>query len=62
MTSLRKPIMAVVGLTVGSICLWLALRDIDWQEVARIVRPAEPSYIVLGFALQGTNLLMRAVR
>jgi glycosyltransferase 2 family protein len=62
MTSLRKPITAAGGLAVGSICLWLALRDIDWQEAARIVRTAEPSYIALGFALQGTNLLMRSAR
>jgi uncharacterized protein (TIRG00374 family) len=62
MTSLRKPIMAVIGLTVGLFCLWLALRDFDWPEAARIVRAADTSYIALGFALQGANLLMRAVR
>ena len=54
--------MAVIGLAVGLFCLWLALRRVDWQEAARIARAADASFIVLGFALQGANLLMRAVR
>ena len=54
--------MAVAGLAVGSLCLWLALRGIDWRQAARIVRAADASYVALGFALQGVNLLLRAVR
>jgi uncharacterized protein (TIRG00374 family) len=62
MNLLSKPVLAVVGLTVGALCLWLAMRKVEWALVGSIIRSADMSFIAIGFALQGINLLMRAVR
>jgi endonuclease YncB( thermonuclease family) len=37
MTALRKPIMAVVGMTVGLVCLWLALRSVSLVKVGLVL-------------------------
>lgn len=58
----RKAILALLGLSFGGLCLWLAVRNIDWREMAAIVRTVDASWIALAVALQGVNLLLRAVR
>lgn len=58
----RKAILVLLGLSFGGLCLWLAVRGIDWREVGAIVRTVDASWIALAVALQGVNLLLRAVR
>jgi uncharacterized protein (TIRG00374 family) len=60
--SRRKAILALLGLSFGGLCLWLAVRDIDWREVRSIAATVESSWIALAVALQGVNLMLRAVR
>jgi uncharacterized protein (TIRG00374 family) len=58
----RRAILALVGLTFSGLCLWLAVRHIDWREVRAIIASVEVSWIALAVGLQGVNLLLRGRR
>lgn len=62
MRTLSRPALAILGLGVGAFCLWLALRKVDWAQAGAVVRSADAKWIALGVALQGANLVLRAVR
>lgn len=62
MRHLGRPLLAILGLSVGAICLWLAMRGVDWREVGRIFRAADIRPIAAGIALYGAGMLMRAGR
>ena len=60
--TLRKTLMAVLGIAIGALCLWLAARNVDWSEAARIFRAADLPRIAIGVALYGAAMVMRAMR
>lgn len=60
--SLRKTLMAMLGIGIGALCLWLAARAVDWTEAARIFRSADPRGVAAGVALYGAAMVMRAIR
>lgn len=60
--TLRKTLMAVLGIGIGGLCLWLSARNVDWKEAATIFRAADLGGIATGVALYGAAMVMRAVR
>ena len=40
-----RPLVALIGLSVGALCLWLAMRGVDWRDVERIFRAVDPALI-----------------
>jgi uncharacterized protein (TIRG00374 family) len=58
----RKTVLALLGLSIGALCLWLAVRDVDWREVRATVRDVDASWIAMAVALQGLNLVLRSAR
>ncbi|MCX7366081.1 MAG: lysylphosphatidylglycerol synthase transmembrane domain-containing protein, partial [Alphaproteobacteria bacterium] len=62
MRHLGRPLLAIFGLSAGALCLWLAMRGVDWREAGRIFRAADVRPIAAGVALYGAAMLMRAGR
>ncbi|MBX3498059.1 MAG: flippase-like domain-containing protein [Alphaproteobacteria bacterium] len=60
--TLRRIVMAVLGVAIGALCLWLSARNVDWAEAARIFRAADLGGILTGVALYGAAMIMRAIR
>lgn len=60
--ALRKPLMAVLGLGVGALCLWLSARGVDWREAVRIFRNADVGFIVFGIVCYGAGMTLRVGR
>ena len=60
--TLRRTLMAVLGVAIGALCLWLAARNVDGSEAARIFRSADFMGIATGVALYGVAMVMRALR
>jgi uncharacterized protein (TIRG00374 family) len=60
--TLRKLVMAVLGIAIGALCLWLSARNVDGAEAARIFRSADLVGIVIGVVLYGVAMVMRALR
>lgn len=54
--------MTIVGCAFGGLCLWLAIRNADWREAARIFKSADSTSILTGMALFGTSMVVRALR
>ena len=60
--TLRKIVMAVLGIAIGALCLWLSARNVEWSEASRIFRAADPGGVAIGVALYGVAMVMRALR
>ncbi|CAN0323114.1 unnamed protein product, partial [Phaeothamnion confervicola] len=60
--TLRKILMAVLGIAIGGLCLWLSARTVDWTEASHIFRSADLGSIAVGVALYGVAMVMRALR
>lgn len=60
--TLRKVLMAMLGIAIGALCLWLAARTVDWAEASRIFRAADLAGIATGVVLYGAAMVMRAIR
>jgi uncharacterized protein (TIRG00374 family) len=58
----RKLGLALLGLVVGSVCLWFAGRNVDLDEAKRILASSDWRWIVLGIAIFGADLFLRTVR
>jgi glycosyltransferase 2 family protein len=52
----------LLGLAVGLLLLWLALRDADPEALASLARRVRPEWIALALALYAVDLLARMVR
>ncbi|MBV8408916.1 MAG: flippase-like domain-containing protein [Alphaproteobacteria bacterium] len=61
-TAARKVVLGLLGLSFGGLCLWLAVRGVDWREVRGAAAMVDPSWIATAVALQGLNLLLRSAR
>ncbi len=60
--TLRKIVMAVFGIAIGGLCLWLSARNVDWTEATHIFRSADLVGVAGGVALYGVAMVMRALR
>lgn len=58
----RSAARGVIGLAIGAVCLWLALRGVDRGELVRVARDANPSWIVLATVLLLVSYSARARR
>jgi glycosyltransferase 2 family protein len=52
----------LLGLVVGFLCLYLALRGVDWSEVQRTILKADPFYISLAFGVTLVNIALKILR
>ena len=52
----------LLGLVVGCICLYLALRGVDWSEVQQTILQADPFYISLAFGVTAVNIALKIMR
>jgi glycosyltransferase 2 family protein len=60
--TLRRMLMAVIGIAIGALCLWLSARNVDGTEAARIFRSADVGGVATGVVLYGVAMVMRALR
>lgn len=51
-----------LGLLVGGLCLYLALRGVDWSEVQKSLLKADPSYVALAFGVTALNISLKILR
>jgi uncharacterized protein (TIRG00374 family) len=58
----RKAISLGVAAVLAAVLLYYSLRGIEWREVARIVKAAESSRLMLSAALATVTLFLRAIR
>lgn len=59
---LRNTAMAVLGLTTGGVFLWLALRNIDFDELRTMVVALDGSVMMFAAALYWLALMLRVLR
>lgn len=52
----------ILGLVVGVVCLYLALRGVDWLDVQKTISMADPFYISLAFAVTALNIGLKIMR
>lgn len=52
----------LLGLGVGFLCLYLALRGVDWLEVQKTILKAAPLYICLAFGVTVVNIALKILR
>ena len=60
-TATRAATMAI-ALLLAAVLLYVSLRGIDWQQVARIVTTASPARLALAAAIASATLFLRACR
>ncbi len=60
--SWRRLMVALLGLAVGSVCFWLAARNVDFNEARRSFGSSDWRWIVSGIVLFGIDLLLRTLR
>jgi uncharacterized membrane protein YbhN (UPF0104 family) len=58
----RKGLLAVFGIALGLGLLWAALRNIDVDELRRMVGDIDPRWVVAGVAAYGAGIALRIVR
>jgi len=46
----------------GCLCLYLALRGVDWSEVRQTLLEAAPYYIILAFGVTAVNIALKILR
>src|SRR5262245_21001472 len=54
--------LALVGLVVGLVFLWLALRGIDWAELQVVASRVRYPWLIAGGALYLMSIAVRSVR
>ncbi len=52
----------LIGLVVGCLCLYLALRGVSWAEVQQTIRKADPFFIALAFGVTAVNIALKILR
>jgi hypothetical protein len=52
----------LLGLGLGFLCLYLALRGVDWSEVKQTILTADPFYISLAFGVTLANIALKILR
>lgn len=62
MTLLRKYLKFILLLLLALLILWFFGRNLDWQEVGRSLRRADPFYLVLAVSGICLGYLIRAIR
>lgn len=60
--TLRKILMAILGIAIGALCLWLSARNVNWAEATRIFRSVDLAGVAIGVVLYGVAMVMRAIR
>ncbi|HWH44546.1 MAG TPA: lysylphosphatidylglycerol synthase transmembrane domain-containing protein [Thermoleophilaceae bacterium] len=58
----RKPLLAVVGLVVSAVCIWLATRNISLSQVGDSLREAEYAWLVPAVVLTYATIVLRGIR
>ena len=51
-----------LGLSVGLLCLFLALRGVDWLEVQKTILRVDPLFISLAFGVTVANIALKILR
>ena len=57
-----KPVVLIVAACLAAVLLYLALRGIEWRQVARIIRGASPPPLLLAMAISSFTIFLRACR
>jgi uncharacterized membrane protein YbhN (UPF0104 family) len=57
-----RAVQAVLGLAVGALFLWLAVRETAPEDALRAITAAEPGWLAAAIALYAADLALRAVR
>jgi uncharacterized protein (TIRG00374 family) len=52
----------ILGLAVGFLCLYLALRGVDWLEVHKVIAGADLLYVALAFGVTLVNIALKILR
>lgn len=60
--NLRKLLLAIFGVAVGSVCFWLAARGVDYNQAKTILKSSDWKWILIGVGLFGFDLLLRTKR
>ena len=58
----KNALMAVLGLSIGALFLWLALRKVDFSEVETVASSLDPSVIAYAALLYWLAIMTRVVR
>jgi len=59
---LRRRLSGLAVLAFSAVCVWLALRGLDWSQLGALAARAEPGWIAAGTAGLASALLLRTVR
>jgi glycosyltransferase 2 family protein len=59
---MSKLLRALVGIAIGLVLLWLALRDQDLEDVLAVWARSDGSWLLLGTAVYATSLIVRVAR
>ena len=62
MTVSTKGLWILVGLFISGICLWLFLKDIDWEELSRALHEANYIYVIPVVLITVLTYIVRSVR
>ncbi|MCQ4575070.1 MAG: flippase-like domain-containing protein [Candidatus Brocadiales bacterium] len=62
MTVSKKGLWILVGLFISGICLWLFLKEIDWEELSRALHEANYIYVIPVVLLTVLTYLVRTAR
>ena len=57
-----KLLRAFIGVAIGGMLLWLALRDQSAEDVLAVWAGSDGSWLLLGAAIYGTSLIVRVAR
>jgi uncharacterized protein (TIRG00374 family) len=57
-----KLLRAFIGVAIGGILLWLAMRDQSAEDVLAVWAGSDGSWLLLGAAIYGTSLIVRVAR
>ena len=64
-TPTRKPVNKIylaLAILVAGVLLFLAIRDVSWQEMMDTIRHGRPQYMVLVFVLGSCSIFLRGLR
>jgi uncharacterized protein (TIRG00374 family) len=59
---IKRVAYGVIGLTLGAVFLYLALRNIDAQEIKAVIQRLERSWLIFGVAIYMASIAVRCVR
>jgi hypothetical protein len=58
----KRSIQIAAGLTLGAVCVWLALRGVDFEQMGRALAEAHYGYVALSLAAMMLGHYLRALR